>query len=142
MCALALNACVRDLIAMSVRQLNREVSMDWTELQLGIGHDPIGIERLSRFVQPYPVVWPPQSIVRPVCITWREGERERERGREGERERGRERERERGREKEREREREREGEGESLHDLNHCMIMVFAFHNGFHRWKKDTKLHC
>ena len=52
-----------DLVTVSVGQLDCEMSMNWTELQLGIGHDAIGIERLPWFVEPYPVVWPPQSVV-------------------------------------------------------------------------------
>lgn len=55
---------------MSVGQFHCEVTVNWTELQLGVRHDAIGVERLARFVEPDPVVGPPQSIVRPVCISW------------------------------------------------------------------------
>ena len=57
------------MVAVLVWELHGEVSVDRGELQLGVGHDPVGVEGLARFVEPDVCVWPPQGIVRPVRVT-------------------------------------------------------------------------
>ena len=57
------------LVAVLVGHLDSDVAMYGDKLELGIGHDPVGVERLAWLVQPNALIGPPQGKVRPVSIT-------------------------------------------------------------------------
>ena len=59
------------LVAVLVGHLNGDVAMYRDKLELGIGHDPVGVKRLTWLVQPNALIGPPQGKVRPVSITCR-----------------------------------------------------------------------
>ena len=57
------------LVAVFIGHLDRDVAMYGNKLELGIGHDAVGVERLAWLVQPNALIRPPKGKVRPVCIT-------------------------------------------------------------------------
>lgn len=56
------------LVLLSVGHLDGEVAVDRDELQLGIRHDTVSIEGLSRLVEPYGFIRPPKGEIGPVSI--------------------------------------------------------------------------
>ena len=59
------------LVAVFVGHLDSNVAMYGDKLELGIGHDAVGVERLAWLVQPNALIGPPQGKIRPVSITCR-----------------------------------------------------------------------
>ncbi len=75
-----------DLVSMAIRHFDVNKSMHWNKLELGIGHDTVGIESLSWFVEPDGFIGPPKCKIRPISIPcWiRKGEGRGGEGRAGE----------------------------------------------------------